>query len=99
MENLLKLYWTEMSDDARRQFIDANSVFTAWEAARKGVAEVKGGMFWKRQDGGEYLIRTSPTNSQKSLGPRSEKTIAIYGSFKARKEQAEQRLSDLTAEL
>ena len=59
MENLLKLYWTEMSEDARRQFIDANSVFTAWEAARKGVAEVKGGMFWKRQDGGEYLTDLS----------------------------------------
>lgn len=99
MKNLLKFHWTEISEDARRQFIDANSVFTAWEAARKGAAEVKGGMFWKNQDGGEYLIRTSPTNSQKSLGPRSETTIAIYQSFKARKEQAERRLSDLTAEL
>jgi len=99
MENILKLYWTEISEDARRQFIDANSAFTAWESARKAAAEVKGGMLWKHQDGGEYLIRTSPTNAQKSLGRRSDETTAIYEGFKARKEQAEKRLSDLVATL
>ena len=99
MENILKIYWTEISEDARRQFIDANSAFTAWEAARKAATEVKGGMFWKHQDGGEYLIRTALDNSQKSLGARSEKTMAIYENFKARKEQAEQRVSELAAVL
>lgn len=99
MENLLKLYWVEVPEDARRQYIDASSAFSAWEAARKAAAEVKGGMLWKRQDGGEYLIRTSHTNSQKSLGPRSEATTKIFEDFMRRKEQAELRLADLTATL
>lgn len=99
MENVLKLYWTEIAEDARRQFIDANSTFTAWESARKAAAEVRGGMIWRQQDGKDYLIRTSPTGSQKSLGPRSQQTEEIYSGFKVRKEQAEQRLADLTSAL
>ena len=49
MENILKIYRAEIFEDARRQFVDANSAFTAWEAARKAATEVKGGMFWKHQ--------------------------------------------------
>ncbi|MCM2357390.1 MAG: nucleotidyltransferase domain-containing protein [Geobacteraceae bacterium] len=92
-------YWVDIGDDARRQFIDAQAVFTAWEASCKSAAEVRGGMYWKRQGGTEYLIRTSPKNTQKSLGPRSDKTGQIYEKFVARKEEVEQRLSDLTQEL
>jgi len=99
MKNILKMHWTEISEDVRRQYIDANSAFTAWEAARKAAAEVRGGMFWKHQDGKDYLIRTSTTNAQKSLGPRSEQTTEIYEKFKARKEQAEQRLAALAAQM
>jgi hypothetical protein len=100
MENLRKRYhWNDIGDDARRQFIDAQAVFTAWEDARSSAAEVRGGMYWKRQGETEYLIRTSPKNSQKSLGPRSEATISIYEKFTARKDQAEERLSDLSREL
>jgi Nucleotidyltransferase len=60
---------------------------------------VRGGMYWKRQGETEYLIRTSPRNTQKSLGPRSDKTVQIYEKFVARKEELERRLSDLTQEL
>ncbi|MDO9081164.1 MAG: GSU2403 family nucleotidyltransferase fold protein [Desulfuromonadales bacterium] len=100
MENLRKRYhWIDIGDDARRQFIDAQAVFTAWEDAAKSAAEVRGGMYWKRQGETEYLIRTSPKNSQKSLGPRSGATVAIFEKFTARKEQAEKRWSDLSHEL
>jgi len=100
MEKLPKKYlWLDIGDDARRQFIDAQSVFTAWEAARKSAGEVRGGMYWKRQGNADYLIRTSPKNSQKSLGPRSAETEHIYEKFKARKDQVEQRLADLNTEL
>ena len=100
MENLRKRYrWIDIGDDARRQFIDAQAVFTAGEDAGRSAAEVRGGMYWKRQGETEYLIRTSPKNSQKSLGPRSEATVAIYEKFTMRKEQAEKRWSDLSQEL
>jgi len=100
MKNIRKKYrWSEIGEDARRQYIDAQATFTAWEDARKAAAQVRGGMYWKRQGEAEYLIRTSPRNAQKSLGPRSEKTEHIYRSFTERKVEAEQRFADLTGAL
>lgn len=100
MRNTPKKYLiTEISEDARRQYIDAKATFKAWENARDEAAQVRGGMYWKGQDGKHYLIRTTTMNSQKSLGPRSAKTIGIYEKFKTRKEEAEQRLANLTEHL
>ncbi len=89
----------DIGDDARRQYIDAQSTFTAWEDARSAVAEVRGGMYWKRQGKTDYLIRTSPKNAQTSLGPRSEETESIHAKFTDRKSRAEARVKDLATEL
>lgn len=92
MENIRKsLYFVELNDDAKRQFIDANATFHAWEAARKAALEVRGGMYWKRTDKVDYLIRTSRSNSQKSLGARSPETEAMFERFTVRKATVEQR--------
>lgn len=100
MENLRKSGRVrDIGEDARRQYIDAQATFTAWEDAVRMAAEVRGGMYWKRQGQGEYLIRTSPTNAQKSLGPRSAETEQIYARFMARKEAAEKRERALSTEL
>ena len=100
MQKVRKKYrWVDIGEDARRQYIDAQATFTACEDARKAASQVRGGMYWKRQGETEYLIRTSPSNSQKSLGPRSAKTDEIYTSFIARKDDAVTRLSDLTKSL
>lgn len=89
----------DIGNDTRRQYIDARSAFSAWEEAVRTAAEVRGGMYWKRQGSGEYLIRTSTTNSQKSLGPRSPDTETIYDKFVVRKAEVQARVSDLEAEL
>lgn len=99
MKNIPKNGWHEISEDATRQYIDARSVFTAHEEAQRDAAEVRGGMYWKQQGQADYLIRTSAKNSQKSLGPRSTETEAIYQKFTARKTAIEQRLADLSTEL
>ncbi len=100
MTNALKnLLFREISDEARRQYLDARATFEAWEDARSKAAEVRGGMFWKRQGTTEYLIRTSTRKAQKSLGPRCDDTIRMYESFTARKTESEQRFTDLTARL
>ncbi len=100
MENTRKnIGLIDIGADARRQFIDALSVFTALEEARASAAEVRGGMYWKRQGKADYLVRTSPKNAQKSLGPRSLETEAIYGKFTTRKMEAEARVVQLEAEL
>lgn len=84
-----------LPDDAQRQYIDARSTYTAWEDARKEALAVRGGMYWKKQGVGEYLIRTGTRNTQKSLGLRTPETDAIYTRFTERKAAAEQRLADL----
>lgn len=100
MENIRKsIGLIDIGNDARRQFIDAQSVFTAWEDARKNAAEVRGGMYWKRQGKADYLVRTSPKNAQKSLGPRTDETQAIFDKFIARKEKAQARVNQLATEL
>ncbi len=96
MEKLPKTFdLMDVDDGAKRQYIDSKSTFQAWEAALKAAREVRGGMYWKPSGQTDYLIRTSPTNSQKSLGPRSSETESIYTAFVARKVAAEQRESDL----
>lgn len=89
----------DIGEDAQRQYIDAQSVFSAWEDAKKSAAEVQGGMYWQNKNGTDYLIRTSIDNSQKSLGRRTKENEAIYEKFVERKDQAEKRLADLSAEL
>jgi len=90
-----KYRFNDIGDDARRQYIDAKSAFTAWEEARKERLEVRGSMKWREIKGSEYLIRVSTTGSQTSIGPRSETTEAIYRKFIARREELDARLLDL----
>jgi Nucleotidyltransferase len=100
MENTRKSHsFTDIGNDARRQYIDTQSVFSAWEEALREAAEVRGGMYWKRQGKSDYLIRTSVKNTQKSLGVRSPETEAIHAKFTQRKSEAEGRVTDLQAQL
>ncbi len=89
----------DIGNDARRQYIDAQAVFTAWEHAAALADDVRGGMYWKHQGKGDYLIRTSVANVQKSLGPRSAETEAMYAGFMERKQAIEERQADLQREL
>ncbi len=89
----------DIGDDARRQYIDARATFEALEAAQLQAASVRGGMYWKTTHGTDYLVRTSAGNAQKSLGPRSAETEAIYTGFTQRKAQAEGRVKDLAETL
>ncbi|OBR50540.1 GSU2403 family nucleotidyltransferase fold protein [Paraburkholderia tropica] len=96
MENVRKKHeMLDIGDDARRQYIDASRTFSAYEDAGRKAESVRGGMYWRTQNGGEYLIRTSPTNAQKSLGPRSPETEKIYESFTARKAESRATLERL----
>lgn len=86
-----------------RQYIDAVSTFEALEEARADAAQVRGGMYWHKGPASApnqtYLVRTSASGSEKSLGVRSPETEAIFASFQQRKEMAEQRLAGLKAAL
>lgn len=89
----------ERSADATRQYIDAVAAFEACEEALKEAGQVRGGMYWHKGpaggSGADYLVRTSPTGSEKSLGPRSAETEALHAAFHQRREQARARLAGL----
>jgi len=99
MEIVREKHLIELSEDVHRQYIDARAVYTAWEDARRAAAEVRGGMYWQTKSGRDYLIRTSATNAQKSLGPRSVETEEIHKRFTERKSLALVRVADLNREL
>jgi len=92
-------YFLDQSEGQKRQFIDAETVFLALAKSKKAAAEVRGSMLWRELRGKSTLIRTSASSAQKSLGPRSAETEAMYASFMARKKTAEDRLKALKAQL
>ena len=91
-------WFLEQAESQKRQFIDAETVFLAAAQAQKAAAEVRGGMFWRELRGKPTLIRTSAGGAQKSMGLRNAETEAIYASFMARKQSAEERWKALKAQ-
>lgn len=89
--------FTELSDAQKRQYIDAESAFRALEEALQEAASVRGSMFWRLQNGSEYLIRTSATGLQKSLGPKTADLQIVYERFMQRKADSEERVKSLKA--
>jgi hypothetical protein len=87
--------FTEMDDAAKRQFIDARTVFVELEKARAAQTSVRGGMAWKRVDSRQYLIRTSASGGQKGLGARGPDTEAMYERFIKRKRELNERVDSL----
>ncbi|MES2296484.1 MAG: GSU2403 family nucleotidyltransferase fold protein [Pseudomonadota bacterium] len=89
----------ERPADAMRQYIDAVSTFDAYDEALTEAAQVRGGMYWHKGPASApesaYLVRTSAAGSEKSLGPRSPDTEAIYENFQKRKALADQRRDGL----
>lgn len=89
--------FTELTDAQKRQYIDAESAFRALDETLQEAAMVRGSMFWRTQSGTDYLIRTSATGQQKSLGPKTAELQAVYERFTGRKAELEQRVKALKA--
>jgi hypothetical protein len=103
MKNTEKRFFLEQPADALRQYIDASATFSAWEEAQREAAQVRGGMYWHKgppsAPQNTYLVRTGASGAEKSLGPRSPETEAIYEKFRQRKDMAETRLAGLSEAL
>lgn len=99
MKNTENHFILERPSEVMRQYIDAVAVFEAYEEAKKEAAQFRGGMYWHKGQTSApevtYLVRTSSRGSETGLGVRSPETIAMYGTFHANKNLAEQRLAGL----
>jgi hypothetical protein len=92
-------HWIEMSEAQTRQYIDAESVFTALEAARREAQEVRGSMMWRELHGKTRLIRVSAAGAHTSLGELSDETQQQYDRFTARKTLLEARVATLKQQM
>ncbi len=81
-----------LTEDQLRQYIDAESSFTALEQARQAAGEVRGTMFWRQDRGHTYLVRANTAARQTRLGPQTPETEAMHARFNERKAQLEGRL-------
>ena len=91
--------FNELSSDQVRQYIDATAVFTAHEQAARQALAYRGAMFWRNIKGTDYLIRTTPQGSQKSLGPRTEANAHVADDFMRQKQACEERVKTLAQAL
>lgn len=89
------MQFQELGSDAARQYLDAESVFSALEAARKDAAQIRGSMRWKTVNGKDYLIRVTPRGAQTGLGARDAATEAILADFSKRKSLTTERVRQL----
>ena len=93
----------ELSPAVTRQYIDAVAVFDALDEAAAEAVQVRGGMYWHAGPASSpesrYLVRTTPAGAEKSLGPQTPETQAIYDKFTRRKQASVERLSGLNAAL
>lgn len=91
--------FVELTENQSRQYIDAQALVRAQAEASEDAAKVRGSMIWRELRGVRYLIRTSAASAQKTIGPDSEDTRAIYERFMERKQSATARVKSLTARL
>jgi hypothetical protein len=88
---------TENSENQLRQYVDAKSVFAAHARAVEAAAEVRGSMMWRTLRGVRYLIRTSSSGAQRTLGVDSPDIQEVFSKFMARKRAAEESVRSLAA--
>ena len=89
----------ELTENQSRQYIDAQALMRAYGEALEDAAQVRGSMIWRELRGVRYLIRTSVKSAQKTIGPDSADTQAIYDRFMERKQAASVRVKSLAARL
>lgn len=88
-----------LPDDAARQTIDAMSLWQEFTRVRLRHHSYAGGMYWKVENGYEYLVKTQARGRQQRLGRRSADTERIHAEFHRQKAALEPRLKALKQQL
>jgi hypothetical protein len=89
----------ELKGDQRRQLVDTQQVFDAWqETSHESKRRFAGSMRWGERNGTEYLLRKI-ARSETSLGRRSADTERIYEAFAKGRSENQDRLEGLAKRL
>ena len=62
------MYWQELTDLQKRQYIDAESVFMALRDAEKTATAVRGSMLWRQASGARMTSSALFTNGGNRIG-------------------------------
>lgn len=85
-----------LPENAARQLIDSMTVFAEFQRVKAQARAYTGSMYWKREGGHEYLVKTRPRRrSQERLGARSPQTEHIFAEYTTRKQALASRLKTL----
>lgn len=88
--------YVPLPDNAARQAIDSTTIFTEHRRVKTQAQPYVGSMYWKKEGGYEYLVKTRPRRrTQERLGARSEQTERVFADYTSRKQALESRLASL----
>ena len=93
----MNIEFEALSENQLRQYIDAETVFTAWQKAKDEALAVRGSMRWRELRGKNTLLRISPAGGQKVLGKDTVELRELYERFMTRKTAMETRVKSLGA--
>ena len=89
-----------LSNQQRLFLVESDQLYRAWREVQWRHIEYRYGMRWKKVAGRDYLIRLHDAEGRgKSLGPRSEKTEAIYLEFQKGRQLAQERFDGFKTRL
>jgi hypothetical protein len=92
--------WTELDGNQRRIFVDTAQLHQAYVEAFAKSRSYRGGMYWKKATGREYLFRSVDRRGYgRSLGARSAQTEETHREFHENKKQCVETLHHLRARL
>lgn len=86
---------TPLSHAALKQYINAKQVFSALSQAYALTKKYEGFVFWHTVKGKMYLVKTTKTGTQTSLGVKSPQTEQLYMQLTSQKKEALSFLKEL----
>ena len=93
------MYFSELSGEQRRQFIDTQQVYGAWrDADAEKRRRFAGSMRWGERNGTDYLLRKVGSR-ETSLGPRNAETESVYNAFMDGRTANKEKLESLAKRL
>lgn len=91
----------ELNNDQRRELVNTQQRFMAWQDAHERLLATRGSMVWQTKKGADYLMRSyyekSGARKQKSLGVRSEATETLKAEFERGRDEAKARFKTIDA--
>lgn len=92
--------WQSLNAEQRRYFVDIVEVYERYRGVEEAFAQHKGGLYWKKARGREYLFRARNRRGEgRSLGPRFPETEATYEAFHNRKAKLQSDRKSLRQEI